>query len=179
MTTTKPSLSGTVYFIGSMDGHVKIGHTRGAVKARLSALQTASPSRLTLLASTPGTFRLERQLHALFADQRTVGEWFKRNEQLDAIIEMASRGDERLIATPRPGPKPRTVQPNPDSWTQKIMTIMQDNPDHEFGAQELHRILGSGGWGEIPSALQGLCKRGQITRVALGRYVYGERPHSD
>lgn len=166
--------SGLVYFIASSDGHVKIGHTRGSIKRRLAALQTASPVRLTLLAASPGSFRLERQLHALFQGQRVLGEWFKRSDHLDAIIELATRSDGRLLEPQRPGPKP-TVNGDTSifTWTGAILKIMRENPNQEFDAKMLGEILGRGRRAEIPSTLQGLCKRGRITRVLPGRYVYG------
>lgn len=63
-----------VYLIDS--GHtVKIGYARNPRK-RLALLQTGNDEPLRLVAAIPGTKRLERELHELFAGDRVRGEWF-------------------------------------------------------------------------------------------------------
>ena len=69
---------GCVYFIE--DGgtaSIKIGATRN-VANRLRQIQTHTPSTLKLLAEIEidDAFKIERRLHAVFADLRIRGEWF-------------------------------------------------------------------------------------------------------
>lgn len=68
---------GVVYFVrNGVRDRVKIGFS-GSHGARLSALQNASPDRLTLLGTLPGTIKTERRMHARFKDYRETGEWFR------------------------------------------------------------------------------------------------------
>lgn len=66
-----------IYFIqaGAL-GPIKIGITTD-LTARLAALQTASPSRLYVRHTMPGSLPHEREIHARFAHCRGRGEWFK------------------------------------------------------------------------------------------------------
>jgi hypothetical protein len=71
---------GVVYLIAAGE-MVKIGFSAD-LGARFAALQTTSPVKLELLASIPGTYATERDLHVRFATQRSHGEWFKREGDL-------------------------------------------------------------------------------------------------
>jgi hypothetical protein len=65
-----------IYFIrNETNGRVKIGYSAN-VKARLASLQTASPDKLTLLASIPGEKDREKSLHNQLCAHRLNGEWF-------------------------------------------------------------------------------------------------------
>lgn len=65
-----------VYFVqAGTDGPVKIG-TATDIQARVRGLQTGSPHRLNLLATSTGGRRLEKRLHRRFAAHRVLGEWF-------------------------------------------------------------------------------------------------------
>lgn len=75
-----------VYFIGAYRGLVKIGVAKD-VQARLRALQTGSGVQLTLLATVPGSYALERHYHDRFALCRRHGEWFERHPSLMAEIK--------------------------------------------------------------------------------------------
>ncbi len=68
-----------IYFIknNTGDGFIKIGYTKRNIRKRISALQTASPAPLTLLAGMPGGLDKEKILHAKFKKYRVHGEWFK------------------------------------------------------------------------------------------------------
>ena len=76
-----------VYFIAAEGTEfVKIGKAVD-VPARLRMLQTGSPFPLRLLALAPGGVARERALHETFAGSRTIGEWFRRSDELDSVIE--------------------------------------------------------------------------------------------
>lgn len=81
-----------VYFIGAYRGLVKIGVARD-VQARLRALQTGSGVPLTLLATVPGSYALERHYHRMFAHCRRHGEWFERHPSLMAEIKRLKKLD--------------------------------------------------------------------------------------
>jgi hypothetical protein len=75
-----------VYFIGSPEGPIKIGFSRN-VGQRLRELQTFSPVRLQVLATTPGDPAVERRYHRMFAEHRLTGEWFSAHPDILAEIE--------------------------------------------------------------------------------------------
>jgi excisionase family DNA binding protein len=79
---------GFVYFLAAIDGPIKIGFARD-VSERLAALQIANPHPLRLLASLPGTVRLERALHRRFAEHRLRGEWFRPAPELLECVAKA------------------------------------------------------------------------------------------
>lgn len=67
---------GYVYFIGNLTHqYVKIGYSLNP-KKRLTGIQTGCPFPVTILATMPGSKRIETHLHDKFRKWRTVGEWF-------------------------------------------------------------------------------------------------------
>lgn len=78
--------TGLVYFIAAGNGHVKIGYSTKP-KARLRELQTGSRAALRLIATTPGTYADERDLHTRFSMYRSHGEWFRFKGELRAYVE--------------------------------------------------------------------------------------------
>lgn len=74
-----------VYFIAGTDTPVKIGLSK-APHERLSILQTAHWTKLSILALVEGSYPLEREFHIRFAQTRLEGEWFERGPDLDALI---------------------------------------------------------------------------------------------
>lgn len=86
-----------VYFVSDgVDGPIKIGRTAN-VRRRLTNMQTASPTRLHLLAATEALD--EKELHARFAAHRLVGEWFRRVPEIVKFAE--SIGVDPRLMTPR------------------------------------------------------------------------------
>ena len=82
----EPSGASVVYFVqAATGGPIKIG-TSANVAARVAALQTASPTRLRVLATAPGGVALERALHVAFAAERLEGEWFSATPALLALV---------------------------------------------------------------------------------------------
>lgn len=75
-THKRPPQPSGVYVAKSGD-FFKIGRS-GNIPRRLRVLQTAAPHPVTLVASWTGIngVRVERELHARFADRRVTGEWF-------------------------------------------------------------------------------------------------------
>jgi hypothetical protein len=68
-----------IYFIQDSETlYIKIGFTaQRPVAARMKALQTACPGRLTLLIATEGDKEGERFFHDKLAEFRVRGEWFR------------------------------------------------------------------------------------------------------
>jgi len=64
---------------------VKIG-TSTDLRQRLGQLQFLTRSRVRLLATTPGSFSREREIHRQFASARVHGEWFRPTPELLAFI---------------------------------------------------------------------------------------------
>ena len=56
-------------------------------EARLSTLQTMSPTPLNLLKVIPGTIKKERELHKKFVIYKHHGEWFCKSKFLLGFIE--------------------------------------------------------------------------------------------
>lgn len=108
-----------VYLIGPVDAHTaKIGHSI-APEARLRQMQTANPTRLTILWTCPGGQRLERRLHSYLTGYRLHGEWFDFGE-LDpvdtvrqAVAEIYRDGDQPARKA-TPSPKVNLSGPMPD-----------------------------------------------------------------
>lgn len=76
----------SVYFVQASTGHIKIGFST-KVHARGRVLQGAQPEKLVLLVSCPGSYAVERALHARFAKSRAEGEWFRPTPDLLNLIE--------------------------------------------------------------------------------------------
>lgn len=80
----------SVYFAqaGDARGAIKIGIS-GDVKKRLESLQTGNHLPIRLLASFEHAHaaRIESELHALFADCRLEGEWFRCDDRIFEAIQ--------------------------------------------------------------------------------------------
>ncbi|MFE6429337.1 GIY-YIG nuclease family protein [Streptomyces rochei] len=75
----------TTYLIGIEGSHlVKIGYTGGDPRARLAALQTGQPMKLSLLWACPGNF--EADLHLHFDAYHYRGEWFDLSPLGDPVV---------------------------------------------------------------------------------------------
>lgn len=68
------------------DGPVKIG-VSAVLRHRAWQLSMACGETVEILAFIPGLAKLEKVLHAEFAEDRLLGEWFKPSERLFARIE--------------------------------------------------------------------------------------------
>lgn len=80
---------GHVYFITN-DRAIKIGWS-GSPTVRKRDLQVASPGRLRIIATFPGTPDDEKDVHRAFAHLRMRGEWFRPEPDLLAFIEEAGK----------------------------------------------------------------------------------------
>jgi hypothetical protein len=97
---------GFVYFIGPLsEGPVKIGASTNP-SVRLTTLRNASPDEVYILGLIPADdcFAEERAIHARFGSLHIRGEWFRRSEELSALISQ--------FATPI---RTRHTQPSPGS----------------------------------------------------------------
>jgi len=84
----KAHQEGNVYLIQAQNGLVKIGISDN-INRRFSALNTASPIELTLLAvkQTPIAQLMETELHEQYADRRERGEWFRLTaDEIETIV---------------------------------------------------------------------------------------------
>jgi hypothetical protein len=53
---------------------------------RMTHMQTCCPVELVVEALLPGAYAEERRHHALFAEHRVRGEWFKITPEIEALI---------------------------------------------------------------------------------------------
>ncbi len=103
-----------IYFIqqGNHLGPVKIGYSRTApgVLSRLSSLQTASPTQLTLIAVITGSEAREAEIHDSFRKFHIRGEWYRWMPPIKLFIDISkdrgldhspevSQGSSKLIRT--------------------------------------------------------------------------------
>lgn len=84
----------SVYFAQAPNGEIKIG-TSCEVPRRLASLGYTLRVRLRLLATTPGAYSREREMHARFAACHLHGEWFAPAPELLAFIETLKNATER------------------------------------------------------------------------------------
>jgi len=78
-----------VYFMLAVGTEkIKIG-VAGDVELRLSNLQVGSPYKLLLLVSFPGNELLEKILHNLLKPYKVRGEWFKMDDEVLDVIDIA------------------------------------------------------------------------------------------
>lgn len=105
--TPDPSV---VYFIQDEQGAIKIGRSTNA-QDRLSALQTSTASKLSMIGTINGGAWTEGQLHQYFAGARIRGEWFRPVPQLIEYINTHAQIVERpkAIAAPDRVPAPKPV----------------------------------------------------------------------
>lgn len=89
--TRKRRRQSYVYFLQAEgDGLIKIGRTINPDK-RVRELQTLAPSPLKLLALVEGGKDREREIHEMFVDARSHGEWFEPTPQLLRFIQNHSK----------------------------------------------------------------------------------------
>ena len=70
-----------IYLISYDNQFLKIGYTKN-INKRLCQLQVSSPVKLEVLHLINGNVTLEKELHVLFKDLRTSGEWFTYNASI-------------------------------------------------------------------------------------------------
>ncbi len=82
-----------VYFMRRSDdvGPVKIGSTT-APGRRLSYMMSWSPEPLSIVATTPGDVRKERQFHSLLASHRLHYEWFAPHAEVLSVVDDVAAG---------------------------------------------------------------------------------------
>lgn len=78
-----------VYLISDFQGDVKIGFTDN-IGRRLRSFQTAHKHKLELLCSLPGGKWHEEALHREFREFRLHGEWFRKCDPIDSLVDLAS-----------------------------------------------------------------------------------------
>jgi hypothetical protein len=80
-----------VYFIGRLDTAIKVGVAIN-VKSRFHAIQSCCPIQLSILATTGGSYKLEKEYHRRFAAHRLHGEWFAPHPEILAEIDRLNAG---------------------------------------------------------------------------------------
>lgn len=83
---------GLVYFIGAGDlNPIKIGFAT-SVDYRLRQLRTSNPQPPKVVATVPGSRRVEQKVHAMFGEFRlNEREWFTSGDALLAFIRLPPR----------------------------------------------------------------------------------------
>ncbi len=85
------SRPGWVYFLAPETGdRVKIGFTELRVEVRRRQIQTMSPVPLTVVGFFWADQEAEAELHTLFDDERSHGEWFHASDRLLRFIARAN-----------------------------------------------------------------------------------------
>ncbi len=90
-----------VYFIlATESGRIKIGTTK-CIASRFQTLQNASSEPLRILATVPGDYRHEAEIHDTFRASRLHREWFAPSPELLAYIGAAvAQGHEFKLPPP-------------------------------------------------------------------------------
>lgn len=90
-----------IYFLLAPNlNRVKIGYAT-KLKQRIGNLQVGCPDKLKLVLALQGKCYWETALHAMFADLRVTGEWFKYEGALREFVENGGVGFSPIYA-PRP-----------------------------------------------------------------------------
>jgi hypothetical protein len=82
-----------IYFLKA-DLKIKIGFTDDPPK-RISSIQVSSPFPLEVMLIIDGNYEKERELHSIFKEFRTSGEWFDLAEPITNFIDQNLRYDRR------------------------------------------------------------------------------------
>lgn len=70
-----------IYLISHQNEYLKIGYTNN-IKKRLAQIQVSIPIKLEVLHLIKGDFNLEKELHSLFKEYSSNGEWFYYNDKI-------------------------------------------------------------------------------------------------
>lgn len=85
-------MTGTVYFLKSEAGPIKVGYSSN-FRQRLSGIQAGSAKPLDVIGTVNGSRAFERHLHDLMAEDRQGGEWFADTQLVRSVIEGALAGE--------------------------------------------------------------------------------------
>lgn len=80
-----------IYAIQSGDA-VKIGFAKSSALSRMRELQIGSAEELKLIAVCDGEVYDEKWLHRVLSAHRIRGEWFRKSELTDAVIDTIQAG---------------------------------------------------------------------------------------
>ncbi len=107
-----------LYFIKS--GHwVKVGVSANPWQ-RLAEFQTANPEPLEMLAVGPGDYGFESELHRLFGEHRGVGEWFRDNERIRAVVSFMRDTFPELQVAQKAMPSVAVFTPAPEQSSDEL-----------------------------------------------------------
>lgn len=88
----RPIVHQWIYLIGGDFDAVKIGYTTNPPGCRVTELQVGNQFELRLLASCKGDRGYEDSLHRRFRADHLRGEWFRRTDRMNELIEFLSSG---------------------------------------------------------------------------------------
>lgn len=86
VSANKVSRSRVVYFLAA-GPFVKIGFTGRSVQSRIDQMKTGCPYEIHLLATIPGDYKKERELHQKFDQHRAHLEWFFAADEIINYIK--------------------------------------------------------------------------------------------
>lgn len=113
--------------VGFFRSRVKIGYTTN-LKRRLSDLRGASPSKLRLLLSLPGSLEDEHGLHERFADYRLRGEWFRFGLRLFVFLNQFKYQADTPDKLEGESEEEKAKY-HPDNVNEAIDKLLTDTPD--------------------------------------------------
>ncbi len=88
-----------LYFVEAAEvSRIKIGLT-GNLDARIQAIRTSSPVKVSLLHSLRGTARQERALHCRFIESQDHCDWFNATDDLRSLIETLKHSSRSEISS--------------------------------------------------------------------------------
>jgi hypothetical protein len=91
----RPRTFGLIYFIskrGCSKYPIKIGFSASQFKRRLVDIQIGNPEPLEVLCQHEGFLSDEQALHVILADDRKLGEWFNRSDNVMEALAEARAG---------------------------------------------------------------------------------------
>lgn len=123
-------MSSVVYFVRPVgqNGPVKIGCTT-LIEDRMGCLQTWSPVVLEVVATMPGSYDIERRLHAMFLPDRLHGEWFNWSPAIGAVIAGVQAGAFDISSLPEPvciNRRPGAVKRGPSPRAERDTALRGD-----------------------------------------------------
>ena len=80
-----------IYILYSKELHrIKIGYTRdrSTLLSRFYKLATCSPTKIELIKTIEGSRSREKEIHAIFKENRVVNEWFDLTAELASFLEL-------------------------------------------------------------------------------------------
>jgi predicted dienelactone hydrolase len=157
-------MSGFVYFLSSAD-RVKVGYSVEPAR-RISALSTASPFPIVVIATIPGTEAEERAIHRGLSSSRRYGEWFERTSEVETLLaavtsKLVTTGDEAAAfvgGSIRPAAGSGSFEGIFGNWTS--VKEMAADLGLKYTTAQVMRLRGRVSPNHWPAIIEALAKRG-------------------